>query len=380
MPGGVHLNLLLGPTVPVPAPPMLLERLESISVTHSDQGRSGFQMTFHVGRAGPGGVLDYPLLNSPLLRPFNRVVMSVVLNAVPRVLMDGIITHQQLNPSNDPGASTFTVTGEDVSVMMDMEEKTAEFPALDETLQAYLILGSYAKYGLLPIVIPPPTLDPPNPLERTPVQHATDLQHLQALARRYGYVFYVTPGPVPLVNTAYWGPPVRVDLPQRALSIGMGPETNVSSINFSYNGLAPTTVSGSVQDSLTNTTLPVQTFASLRPPLSSQPALPFNLPHVRQRMLGDTEGLSYLQALARAQGMTDRSLDEVVTASGELDATRYGNLLQARGLVGLRGAGYSYDGFYYVKSVSHSIRTGSYTQRFTLTREGVGALSPVVIP
>ena len=57
---------------------------------------------------------------------------------------------------------------------------------------------------------------------------------------------------------------------------------------------------------------------------------------------------------------------------------RYGDILQARGLVGLRGAGYTYDGFYYVKSVTHALQRGGYQQRFTLTREGVGSTTPVV--
>ena len=48
--------------------------------------------------------------------------------------------------------------------------------------------------------------------------------------------------------------------------------------------------------------------------------------------------------------------------------------------MGVRGAGYSYDGFYYVRSVTHNIRKGEYQQSFTLTREGLGAISPVVIP
>ncbi len=87
-----------------------------------------------------------------------------------------------------------------------------------------------------------------------------------------------------------------------------------------------------------------------------------------------------MQAFARAQGMTDASTDNVVTVTGELDAVRYGDLLTARGLVGLRGAGYSYDGLYYVKNVTHSIRRGEYKQRFTITREGLGSTTPVVIP
>ena len=58
---------------------------------------------------------------------------------------------------------------------------------------------------------------------------------------------------------------------------------------------------------------------------------------------------------------------------GELDALRYGNMLQAPGLVGVRGVGNSYDGNYYVQSVKHTIRRGEYKQQFTLNREGYGS-------
>ena len=82
----------------------MIERLQSVEVTHSDEGRSGFQITFDAGRGGPAGLLDYPLLTLPLLRPFNRVILIVTFNAMPRVLMDGIITDQQLRPATSPGA------------------------------------------------------------------------------------------------------------------------------------------------------------------------------------------------------------------------------------------------------------------------------------
>ena len=373
---GINLTLLIGPTVPVPAPPMLTEALQSVEVTHSDEGRSGFQITFQMGRSGPADMLDYPLLAIPLLKPCNRIILIVTLNATPRVLMDGIITNHQLSPASEPGASTLTITGEDVSMMMDMEEKSVEHPAQDETVIANKIIMSYAMYGLIPEVLPPLVIDPPIPIERVPVQQNTDLGYLNEMAQRHGYVFYITPGPAPFTNTAYWGPPERLGMPQRALSVNMGPETNVKSINFQNNALSPTLLSGEVQDRTTNQSMPVRTLASTRPPLASQPAL-LTQSCVRQRRFRAEAGLNTMQAFARAQGETDASTD-VVTVDGELDALRYGDLLQARGLVGLRGAGYSYDGLYYVKRVTHNIRNGEYTQRFTLTREGVGAISPVV--
>jgi phage protein D len=71
---------------------------------------------------------------------------------------------------------------------------------------------------------------------------------------------------------------------------------------------------------------------------------------------------------------------EAITGSGEVDSVRYGKVLRARRLVGVRGAGTSYDGFYYVRRVTHTLRPGEYRQSFTISRDGTGALLPVVVP
>lgn len=376
---GIYLTLMIGPTVAIPAPSPYMEALQSVQVTHRDSGRSGFQLTFQAGRPGPASLMDYPLLALPLLKVFNRVILIVTINAIPGVLMDGIITNQQLSPGDQPGSGTITVTGEDVSVMMDMEEKNVEHPAQPELVIANKIILTYAQYGLIPLVIPPVAMDVPLPIERVPVQRSTDLNYLKEMAGRNGYVFYVVPGPAPFTNTAYWGPPVRLGIPQPALSTNLGPQTNVTSINFQNNGLAPTLVTGRVQDRQTNQDVPVQTFASTRTPLSSQPAVLTNQPNVRTTRFQGS-GLNITQSYGRAQAQTDASTDDTLTVTGELDAVRYGAMLQARSLVGLRGAGYTYDGFYYVKSVTHNIMRGDYKQSFTLTRDGTGAISPVVVP
>ena len=118
--------MLIGPSIPVPAPPTITQALDSIQVRHQDQGRSGFQMVFHAGRTGPEHLVDYPQLQGPLLKPFSRVVLVVLFDLKPQVLMDGIITRQEMSPGTDPGSGTLTVTGEDVSVMMDMKKKTGK--------------------------------------------------------------------------------------------------------------------------------------------------------------------------------------------------------------------------------------------------------------
>ncbi|MCP4659237.1 MAG: hypothetical protein GY856_27825, partial [bacterium] len=123
---GVHLTLLIGPTVAVPAAPWLLEALDRIEVRNAGEGTSGFQLTFRVGRSGPLDLLDFRLLANPVLKTDNRVIVVVTFGGRPRVLMDGVITRQQLAPSNDPGASTLTVDGVDVSALMDRKRRTAE--------------------------------------------------------------------------------------------------------------------------------------------------------------------------------------------------------------------------------------------------------------
>jgi hypothetical protein len=378
-PLGVHLTLLVGPTVAIPAPFPLTERLAKVKVIHSDEGRSGFQLTFHSGRAGLPDLLDYPLVGNPLLKTFNRVILIMTFNVMPKVLMDGIITRQEFTPGEQPGQATMTVTGEDVSCMMDREDKSAEHPAQDETIVAAKLILSYAQYGLIPMVLPPPVIDPPIPIERVPVQQGTDLSHLQAMAKKHGYVFYVAPGPVPFVNTAYWGPPVRVGIPQPAITVNMGPETNAKISSGATNGLAPTKVEGKIQDRQTGQQVPVMAPGiPLRAPLATQPEWLVSMPNTRTTQLRET-GLNIPQAFGRAQGIVENASD-AVTVEGELDAGRYGDMLQARGLVGVRGAGYSHDGMYYVKRVTHEIEPGAYKQSFSLTREGKGSTTPVVVP
>ena len=90
-------------------------------------------------------------------------------------------------------------------------------------------------------------------------------------------------------------------------------------------------------------------------------------------------GLNALQAFAKAQAETDRSVD-ALSANGELNTVSYGDVLRARKLVGLRGAGYAHDGLYYVKSVTHRIKLGEYKQDFVITREGFGSSTKAVSP
>jgi hypothetical protein len=157
----------------------------------------------------------------------------------------------------------------------------------------------------------------------------------------------------------------------------MGEFTNVNSIDFQTNAFQPTTVTGSIQDPTSGTSFDIPSLTSLRPGLASQSGADLTQGNVASKQLRDS-GLSVVEALIKAQAVTDGSSD-AVTVSGELDALRYGDVLRARHLVGLRGVGQSYDGLYYVKKVVHTVSRCTYKQNFTLTREGLGSTVSTVI-
>jgi hypothetical protein len=374
----VHLYLGL---VPTPAPRAVAEAFESLTVTQTDAGVStGWQLVLRAERP-PSPPGDYPLVTHPLLRPFTRVIAAVSLGASSRVLLDGVITHIELKPPAQGQGALLTLTGDSVDALMELADLAIPWPAMTDAVIVGMVLSKYAALGVIPkIVAPMPPPELPDPLEGVVVQNESDAAFLRSLADPYGYVFFVLPGPVVGTNTAYWGPPPRNLPPQRALSVDLGPATNVTSLAFSYAAKGPTMVFGAVESEFLDTVVPIATTIPTRlPPLAASPAIPALLPFVRLELYSNP-AYGPGRALYDANAITQRSTDSVVTAQGSLDTMQYGAVLQAPGVVGVRGAGASYDGNYYVSSVTHNLRLGSYTQDFVLTREGIGTTTGRVNP
>jgi hypothetical protein len=372
---GVDLTLLIGPAVPLPAPKPVLDALVSIQVT-SSVDRGGFQLTFGAGRGSP---LLSTLLPAGFFDPIiTRVIVIVTLNGVPHVISDGMVTRQEVAPSSEPGQSTITVTGEDMAMVMDrVEMPFMRFPGMNDAAQAAVILSKYAAFGIVPIVIPPIFPDTPVPTEEVPTQNGTDFSYLRQLARRNGYVFYVEPGPAPGANIAYWGPDIRIPIPQSALNINMDAQTNVESLSFSFDGLAKKVTVLTVLDPVTKKItipVPVPSLNILRPPLGARLPLPGKVEFYQYGTK-----LTVTKAIARALGISLASRD-AISASGTLNVVRYGRVLRSRLLVGVRGAGLAYDGLYFVNSVTHNLKRGEYKESFRLSRDGLISLTPRVAP
>ncbi|MFI1255249.1 hypothetical protein ACH4U6_15850 [Streptomyces netropsis] len=372
--GPIRLTLMMGPRIPVPVPQPVTDALLSAQVTVASGQRSGFQLAFDLSK---NGLINTALLPGGFFDPEIRVVLVVTVQGTPTVLMDGVLIRQEVGVSNQPGQSTLTVTGEDLTVLMDLEDRTGtDYPAVSPAGRVAVMLTRYAQYGITPLVVPELIPQMSVPTHRVEAQNGTDLAYISELAKANGYVFYLDPGPVPGMSRAYWGPEVRLGIPQHALNVNMDALSNVDQLTFAFDGTAREEPRARVQIPATkiSTLLPIPEVSILRPPLALKPA-----PALKKTTVNDAAKKETGSALAETLAKAMESAD-AVSGSGQLDVVRYGHVLRPRELVGVRGAGITYDGLYFVKSVTHNLQRGSYTQNFTLAREGLISRTPVVRP
>jgi hypothetical protein len=369
----LYLTLLAGPVEAVPVPKPVIDALTSVEVTESATGRSGFQLTFTLGNNSILQTLFLLAANAPI--PVLRVILVATFGGLPQVIMDGIIQHQEVVPDAMSGSAKLVVTGQDLSSFMDLIDFTGlPYPGMSADIRVLTILAKYAAFGIVPEVLPVLVPDIPVPLEQTPAQKQTDLAYIQELAREVGYVFYVAPGPLPGMNQAYWGPQVRIGIPQPSLNVNMDAWTNVESLNFRYQPQNSVTPVVYIQDSTINATIPIP-IPSVTP---FNPSLGVVVPTPQKfEPLTDTAkltpGLALMRGIARAVETAD-----VVSGDGTLDVLRYGQILRARSLVGVRGAGPAFDGMHYVDSTTHKLKPGEYKQSFVLKRNALISNLPFV--
>lgn len=377
---GIRLNLLIGPSpVALPAPADVMNAIADLEVKLTDTTESGFKLSINTGRTGPTDFLESPLIMHPQLQRGCRAIVTMIFDVIPYVIFDGLVTKREYTPGNSSRSGVLTLFGRDLSMELDKEVKQTEYPAMDETMIATLIAVSYPQFGMLPMVLPPKFIDPPIPIDRVPQQSCSDWAYLHQMARRHGYETYIDPGPVPGINTLYWGPPVKPGVPQRTLTVDMGPGSDAYDVTTSEDDAVLTSVETKVLDRITGVEMPVIALVGSNPPLGAIPETVARFGSTRSEPI-TTTGLNIGQAMGQAQAKIDEGAKKAFTVSGTLDSTRYNAALKARDLVFLRGAGLSYGGLYKVSEVRHLIRPGSYEQQFMLTRGDRLPMAPMVLP
>jgi hypothetical protein len=363
---GFYLTLMMGGFSASPVPEAVIDALTSIQVTTTMGAQGGFQLKFTWGKNAAleqlhaGGFFD----------PRQRVIIAVTVNGATEVLMDGIITKQDLTPSSGAGKSTFTVTGIDLTALMDFIDLTGiPYPAMPIFAIVELILAKYIPLGVVPVAIPPIIALIQNPIASFMKQDGTDYAYVNALAQKTGAVFYLDPGPTPGKSLAYWGPDLTKMFGgvQPAISINFDATSTLDSLSFSYDGTIASNYLVTIIEQNTQLPIPIPlpSINLIKAPQAATAPTPLKYTQLRPIANEDP-----MKAALTALGALFATSD-VVTASGQLDVIRYGQVFKARQLCAVRGGGNYYDGLYYVKSVTHDIKRGEYRQSFTLARGGI---------
>ena len=371
--GALHLTLLMGPVVPLPVSRTVVEALTEVTVTCEVGAASGFELKFNLSN---DSVFTNLMVMLGQVGPMLRTILVVTAKGMPEVLIDGVVTQHQMSPDIQTGKSILTLTGSDLTAVMDWIDFTGiPYPAMPPEARVEMIIAKYAVFGLVPVVIPRIMFEVPNPMSRIPSHQDKDLYYVNKLAEDAGYTFFIEPGPVPGTNFAYWGPEFRVSPPQPALNVNMDVHTNVESFNLRFDaGRAMTpVVYVQIEELKVTVPVPLPGLNPLAPPMGVIPPMSINV-----EQMHDVANQSVPKAIMRGLKKAAQSTSEAVVASGSVDISRYGHVLKARRLVGVRGAGYVYDGLYFVKRVTHRIKRGGYKQDFELTRNGLVSTVPRV--
>ena len=158
---GFYLTLMMGSFNASPVPQPVIDALTEIQVTSTVGSQGGFQMKFTLGKQSR----VQQMLASGYFDPRTRVIIAVTVNGSVEVLMDGIITKQDITPDSKPGKSMLTVTGIDLTALMDFLDLTGiPYPALPEFLIVEAVLAKYLVLGVVPLAIPASIPNFQNPL------------------------------------------------------------------------------------------------------------------------------------------------------------------------------------------------------------------------
>ena len=359
------LSLLVGAQVPAPVPREVSDALERVEIDTAIGERGTFRLTFR---------LDDPTLPERFLLDSGDLLRTVLVLDEGRgisVVMDGVMVVHTLSTGVE-GRPVLVVSGEDLTLLMDLVEVERSFAAMPVDARVQVLLAAYGVLGIVPLVVPPPLPSTPTPAERIPHQRGTDYAYVQSLADAVGFRFTLDPGPAPASSLAYWGPEPRADRSRPALSIDFRSSTNVEALELSFDANQRVLPEAFVLEPTSKTVIPipVPNIAAIAPPLGG--VVP---PAHRRHRLRDTAKLTATEAAGALLAKGARSA-EAMTGHGTSHVTRSRVRLRAGAIVEVHGAARPFDGLFEVRRVRDTLTPNSHSQTFELVRAGIGAPAP----
>jgi uncharacterized protein len=339
--------------------------VQQITVNEDLDIGASFQFRLALCRNDDG---SWPHLDENEMKVWNRVTIIAAFPDVSDVILDGYITQVHVQTTPQEASLYADFEGVDASYAMNLQHITKIWTGQTYEQIAQQIIKNYNFNAN--IASPDASAGGSSGPPPSVTQRSTDLRFLRELARRKGYEFYVRGG------DAYFQPPDLTGAPQKTVVVNFGDKTNCYDMRISADGTRPTEAMITRIDPNTGQPQTVSTKQSGLTPMGTTDAADsrgYGVPPTRvvlRRHAPLTE--SEMNELVRS---TMRRYGFWVKAVGTVNGLRYGKVLRSKKLVGILGLGVkAYNGNYYVKKVTHTLTSTTYSMQFEAYRNRSGEL------
>ena len=305
---------------------------------------------------------DIPFLSESKLGPGSELSVLEPTADATVCLVKGPVYGQQIHLVHGGSGSTLTVQGADSSIKLDRENKAVAWADLTDSSAVSSILS---QAGLAPDV--ETTQAGHFETKHTLIQRETDLTFIRRLARRNGFLFWITCDEFG-VETAHFKRPVLDGAAACDLVINLtDPKPNVGSLDITWDVERPTQTDSTEVDLNSKSditgTLQKSPLTALGGAALSDIVSEPRVAHVYAPV--DDNG----DLQARNEGtLIDASF--FLRATGSTTLSALGKVLRSHTLVNLRGVGTRHSGLWFCSAVRHSIDSTEHRMDFDLIRNG----------
>lgn len=301
---------------------------------------------------------DLPLLIARRLDPGAELSILVPMDDATACLVKGPVHGQQIHLEHGGACSWVEVQGSDTSIVMDRETNSTIWADVTDSDAVSTII---AGYGYTPDV--ETTNGGHYEDKHALVQRDSDLRFVRRLARRNGFLFWISCDDEGTETAHFKRPPLDGE-PDTQLIINLA-RPNLATLDLTWDVERPTSIVGQQLDLNGKENIDGAVAATPQTILGSQSlgAITGDIRSVHLQVPVDDAG----DLRARGEGALIES-DWFVHATCQTSLNALGRLVRSHTVVELRGAGSRYSGRYFVAGVRHTIDATSHVMDVELVR------------
>ena len=331
-----------------------LAQAERIEVTERMGQATVFKLLYHIDISEG----DLPFLVDSRLDPGSEMSILVPTDNGTHCLVKGPVTGQRIHFQHGGAGSTLEVQGMDNSITMGREAKSHVWAGLKDSDAVAAILGDY---GFIPDV--EATSAGHYEDKHALIQRNSDLQFVQQLARRNGYLFWLSCDEYGVQTAHFKRPPLDA---QSDLELIINLESpNFETFDVEWDVERPTSVETLQLDLNTLNEIDGSVNQTPQTPLAANGLASITGETRTQFLSAPSDDAGDLQA--RGEGALIES-DWFIRARCTTTVEILRDLVRAHSVITVRGAGSRHSGYYWVKQTEHIIDDVNHRMNVELLR------------